>query len=130
MSRKGARPTVFVCSSVTTSGDLLSKIITASSPTEAISLFFDKFSVQAKEVLGPFYKKRTQILEQTRTLKFSNNPAQKAIYNDWLVNAFLLSEPENQAYLVFIKRVDDKKVPLPKGTITANISELRFLHDK
>lgn len=79
-----------------------------------------------KEILGPFYKKRAQVIENTRSLKFSNQ-TKKAVYNDWMVNAFLLKEPENQAYLVFIKRVDDKKLPIPKGTITVPISDLRFI---
>jgi hypothetical protein len=66
------------------------------------------------------------VIENTRVLKFSNQ-TKKAIYNDWLVDAFLLQEPENQAYLVFIKRVDDKKLPSPKGTITVPITDLRFV---
>jgi len=77
-------------------------------------------------VLGPFFKKRAQVLENTRSLKFTNQN-KKAIYNEWYVNAFMLKEPENQAYLVFIRRVDDKKLPPPKGTITVPISDLRFI---
>lgn len=104
----------------------MTKVIPASSPEEASSLFVEHYSVSPKEILGPFYKKRAQVIENTRTLKFSNQ-TKKAIYNDWMVNAFLLKEPENQAYLVFIKRIDDKKLPIPKGTITVPISDLRFI---
>jgi hypothetical protein len=76
--------------------------------------------------MGPFYKKRAQVLESTRVLKFTNQ-TKRAQYNDWLVNAFILKEPVDQAYLVFIKRLDDKKLPTPKGTITVPVSELRFI---
>lgn len=126
MSRKGARPTVFVCAALGSGGELLTKVIPATSPTEASNVFVETFRVQPKEVMGPFFKKRAQVLENTRILKFTNQ-TKKAVYDDWVVNAFLLKEPENQAYLVFIKRVDDKKVPAPKGTITVPVSDLRFI---
>lgn len=124
MSRKGSRQLVFVCAGIVDT-ELITKIIPANSPDEAAKLFTDQFSCAPKDVLGPFYKKRAQVIETTRVLKFSNQ-TRKAIYNDWMVNAFMLVEPENQAYLVFIKRIDDKKIPIPKGTITVPISDLRF----
>lgn len=127
MSRRGSRPTVFVCASINGSGELITKIVTAPSASEASQAFLEVFGHSPKEVMGPFYKKRTQVIETTRVLKFSNQ-TKKAVYNDWLVNAFLLKEPENQAYLVFIKRVDDKKMPAPKGTITVPVSDLRFIN--
>jgi hypothetical protein len=126
MTRKGARQTVYVCCSITNDGELINKIIAAASPEEAGNLFLEQSTIKAKEILGPFYKKRTQVLENTRVLKFSNQ-TKKAIFNDWLVNAFLLKEPENQAYLVFIKRVDGKKASTPVGTITVPVSDLRFV---
>ena len=43
-----------------------------------------------------------------------------------IVNAMFLKEPESHAFLVFIKRIDDKKIPFPKGTIVVPISDLRF----
>ena len=120
MSRKGPRQVVFVCASISPDGELITKIIPALTPAEATQLFTNKYSYSPKEVLGPFFKKRAQVLENTVSLKFSNQ-TKKAVYNDWLVNAFLLQEPANQAYLVFIKRIDDKKIPIPKGTITVPI---------
>jgi hypothetical protein len=124
--RRGARPVVFVC--IALEGNMLTtKIIPANTQEEAIKSFKRQFDLEPREVLGPFFKKRAQVIESTRVLKFSNETKQ-AIYNDcWLVNAFMLKEPENQAYLVFIKRTDNKKVPTPKGTITVPVSELRFL---
>jgi hypothetical protein len=127
MSRKGSRQTVFVCATISVNNELLIRIIPAETPKIASDLFSQEVSLPPKEVLGPFYKKKTQIIENTRTLKFTNQ-TKKAIYNDWMVDAFLLQEPKDQAYLVFIKRVDNKNIPFPKGTITVPISDLRFLH--
>lgn len=125
MLRKGPRQTVFVCASII-EGTLVTEIIPAPSPSEASQKFNDKHTHLPTNVLGPFYKKRAQIIENTRALEFTNQN-KKAIYNDWVVTAFLLKEPANQAYLVFIKRVDDKKLPIPKGTITVPVSDLRFI---
>jgi hypothetical protein len=129
MSKRGARQLVFVCSSISGNGELISKMVPAKTPDEASSLFLTQNSVAAQIVLGPFYKKSTQVLETVRSLKFAKGKAKRAIFNDWVVNAFALSEPADQAYLVFIKRVDEKKLPAPKGTITAPLSSLRFLDE-
>ncbi len=125
MSKKGARQTFFVCASLTASGELITQTIPATSPDEASRLFSKEHTITPQEVLGPFYKKRVQVLENTRELKFSNQ-TKKAVYNDWLVDAFLLKEPENQAYLIFTRRLDGKKMPAPKGTVVVPISDLRF----
>jgi hypothetical protein len=123
--RKGAREIVFVCSAII-DGTLTNKIIPAASPDEAADLFFKELNVRPQESLGPFYKKRTQVLETTRTLKLTNQ-SKKAIYNEWNVTAFFLKEPENYAYLVFLNRTDNKKVPAPKGVVIVPISNLRFM---
>ena len=124
MNRKGSRQIVFVCASII-NNELFTKIIPAETQEEASKLFAEEFKNNPNQIMGPFYKKRVQVLEVTRVLKFSNQ-RKKAVYNDWVVDAHFLKEPENQAYLVFIKRIDDKKVPFPKGTITVPISDLRF----
>lgn len=126
MVRKGPRQTYFVCASISPDGDLIAETLVGASPSEASQKFSEKYSHSPQTILGPFFKKRAQVLENTRTLQLTNQ-AKKAIYNDWLVTAFILKEPENQAYLVFIKRVDEKKLPTPKGIITVPISDLRFI---
>lgn len=125
MSRKGARQTVFVCAGIF-NNELITQVIDAETPKEAADLFAQQFAFAPKDVLGPFFKKKTQVIENVRVLKFSNQ-TKRAIYNDWIVDAFMLQEPENHAYLIFIKRADDKKLPSPKGTITVPISDLRFI---
>lgn len=123
--RRGARQTVFVCVTFTYGTELITRIIAAETPKEASELFLKETGHQPKEVLGPFFKKRTQVIENTRVLKFTTQQ-RRATYNDWVVDAFMLQDPADHAYLVFIKRVDDKKLPAPKGTITVPISDLRF----
>ena len=120
------RPIYFVCAAVNEDGDLICKTIQATGVGDAIEAFKKEFSIAPQQSFGPFYKKRTQIMEKTRELKFGNQ-CKKADYNGWLVNAFFLEMPVDQAYLVFLKRMDGKKLPTPKGTITVPISELRIL---
>ena len=124
MKNKSVRKIVFVCSAID-NGNLISKIIVADNPANAASLFLEQNKISPKEILGPFYKKRARVIQSTRTLKFTNE-SKKAVYDNWLVNALLLKEPEDHAFLVFIKRLDDKKVSSPKGTVVIPISELRF----
>lgn len=126
MSRRHTRPIYFVCCASNSDGDLIAKTILATQVSEAIEVFKKEFGLAPQQSFGPFYKKRTQILEKTRELKFTTE-CKKAEYNGWLVNAFMLKVPEDQAYLVFVKRADGKKLPIPKGTITVPTSELRIL---
>jgi hypothetical protein len=125
MSRKGARQLVFVCAGII-DGELITKIIPAVSQNEASEVFTKQFLHAPQDILGPFLKKKTQVIETTRILKFSNQ-TKKAIYGDWMVNAFMLTDPADWAFLVFIKRTDDKKMSFPKGTITVPIADLRFI---
>jgi hypothetical protein len=125
MSKKGSHQIVFVCASIA-NNELVTKIIPAETQEDASKIFIEEFKHNPSQIMGPFYKKRTQVLEVTRVLKFTNQ-RKRAIYNEWIVDAHFLKEPENHAYLIFIKRVDDKKSPFPKGTITVPISELRTI---
>lgn len=122
-----SRPLVFVCSSVSKNGELISKMIVADTQNAAALEFDKNFAIQAQIILGPFYKKSTQILESTRSLQFTKSGFKKAIFNDWLVHAFSLVEPADHAYLIFIKKADNIQSPKPKGTIIVPISSLRML---
>lgn len=125
MNKKAIRPLIFVCAAIL-NGELVTKSIISNSSTEASKLFTEEFGIIPKDILGPFLKKKVQIIETTRILKFSNQ-TKKATYGDWLVNAFILTDPVDQAYLVFIRRTDNKKAISPTGTITVPVSELRFI---
>jgi len=125
MKKHRTRPIFFQCAAVK-EGKLVSKTIQAASVTEAVSAFEQLTSIKPEDVAGPFYKKKKQILEVTRDLKFTHE-TKRAIFNEWEVNAMLLKEPADHAYLVFIRRVDDKKVPAPKGTVVVPVFDLRFM---
>jgi hypothetical protein len=127
MNKRGPRPVVFVCVAIkpNQTNEIVSEVIQAVSQDEAASLFFEQAGVKAKIIHGPFRPKRAQVMENTRTLKFANEQ-RSALYNGWEINAFFLKEPENHAFIVFIKRVDGKKQQAPLGTIVVPISDLRF----
>lgn len=127
MRKRGPRPVVFVCSGIDREKmDVVSKEITAASQNEAASLFLEVTKIKAKSIHGPYRKKREQVMENTRSMKFDDQPSRRTIHDGCEVNVFYLKEPENHAYLVFLKRVDGGKQPLPKGTIIVPVSDLRF----
>jgi hypothetical protein len=128
MSRRGSRPIIFVCGGISASGDLIMETITASVQADAVSLFKDKYGSSPKNVLGPFYSKKTQILENTTNLKFTSE-VKKAEYNGWYVNAMMLKDPVNHAFLIFNGRIDGKQMAAPKGTIVVPCSSLRIIQD-
>jgi hypothetical protein len=115
-----------VCNAII-NNELISEIIIANSNDEASSLFKDKFNCNPKNILGPFLKKKVPPVEVNTAIKFSGLPKQ-AIYNDWLVNAFLLKDPENYAFLIYLKNTNsDNKKSLPKGTTIVPITDIRFI---
>lgn len=125
MSKRRTRQIFFVCSAVSESNQLLSELVPASSVEEATKLFFEKCNQKAQSVFGPFYKKKTQVLENTMSIVFSTLK-KKAEYNGWQVLATVLKHPENHAFLLFNKRIDGKILPKPQGTIVVPIHDLRF----
>lgn len=126
MSRQAKRQIVFVCNAII-NNDLISEIIIANSNNEASVLFKDKFNCMPKTILGPFIKKKVPPVEVTTAIKFSGLPKQ-AIYNDWLVNAFLLKDPENYAFLIYLKNNNsENKKPIPKGTTIVPITDIRLI---
>lgn len=126
MARRGSRPIIFVCGDVSVAGDLICESIIAPTQAEAISTFKNKYGQSPKTVLGPFYQKKKQILENTRSLKFTNE-VKKAEYDGWIVNAMMLADPAYHAFLVFLSRIDGKKMNIPTGTIVVPCSNLRLI---
>jgi hypothetical protein len=120
------REVFFVCSVILDS-DLISQALSAKCEQEAKEIFKEKFLIEPKIILGPFYKKRVKkIVTQQSNLEFNNSKFKIAYYNNWVVHAFMLKQPEDHAYLLFIKRLDNKNILPPKGTIIVNINELKF----
>jgi|SRR5579859_3032741 len=127
MSKKRlSRATYFVCITVS-NGNLISSQILSKSEKEATELFLKDFLISPQKIYGPFYKKKKQISQKVlKPLKFSSQ-AKKAIFNDWLVNAFILDDPKDHAYLLFLNRIDNKKISPPKDITTVPINDLRFI---
>lgn len=127
MSRRKKRLIYFVCSSIV-NDELISETIAADSALEATELFFTQYQIKAKIVHGPFYKKKVEQVIVSTSFKVTNQ-IKKAHYGSWLVNAVILKEPLDSALLIFIQRLDDKKVPPPKGPVIIPITDLRFLNE-
>lgn len=129
MGKRGPRPVVYVCVGIDhDKDDVVSKEIRAATQSEAASLFLELTKLKPKTIHGPYRPKRAQVLENTRTLKFSDK-SRKGVYNGWEVNIFYLKEPENHAYLVFIRKIDEQAGPAPKGTFLVPVSDLRFQNE-
>lgn len=119
---------LFVGSAIGKSNELITDLLTAASSKEAAIFFIEKFKVKPENMLGPFVQsKRVKTIKEIKSLKFDGKPRQ-AIYDGWVVNAFSLLEPKDQAFLIFIKLIDDKeKRKPPTGNIVVPITELRFM---
>lgn len=128
MARRGPQQICFICVGISETAELISKEILASSQEEASSLFKTQNGTDVKNIHGPYFKKKTQVLDTTRSLKFSKEFKQ-AEFNGWFVKAMLLTEPANHAFLIFINRVDGNKISKPKGTYIVPISNLRIMNN-
>lgn len=125
MGKKGPRPTVYFCASAV-DNKIISKMIEADNSEIAIKTFEVETGIKVQVIHGPCFMKRAGILDNTRDIKFAGS-SKRCIYKDWVVNALLLKNPENSAYLLFDKRVDEKKMPKPTGTFVVHLDELRNL---
>ena len=122
MGRKGPRQIVFVCSAIHNE-KLISKLINSETGEEACKSFESEFFIKPETVYGPFFKKKTGVLDNEISIKFSNEE-KKAMYDGWYVTAIILSSPEGFAYLFYDKRKDNKKMQKPTSNIV-KIEELK-----
>lgn len=127
MNRRRKRQIYYVCSALSESNELLSESIPAASVEDATKIFVEKCGTKPQTIFGPFFKKKTQVLENTTNIRLSNLK-KKAEYNGWIVLATILKYPENYAFLLFNKRIDGKNLPKPQGTIVVPIHDLRFIN--
>jgi len=128
--KRKPRPIFFVCTGInSTINELKTKAIQASSIDDAVILFDNEFGFKPKDVLGPFYKKQTKVLENTMSIKMSTK-WENAEYNGWNVKANFLHEPKNKAFLLFNSRVDGENLQKPQGITIVPIYDLRILNVK
>lgn len=119
---------IFVCSAVSSSGELCCQMFYALNAQEANKLFVQQFNVIAQSILGPFVKKHISNIDSNTPIQLLGTAYQKAEYNGWLVHAFALKDNPDYAYLLFIKRLsDNKKISPPKGKIIIPFIDLRFI---
>jgi hypothetical protein len=124
-----SRQRVYVCCGF--AGDkIINQTINAASKKEAALFYINQFKIEPKDIFGPFVlvKEPEEHIDKNddKKIKFSGK-MQKAVYNDWIVNAIFLIDPKDYAYLVYISREDGKKEVQPKGINIIPISNLRFI---
>jgi hypothetical protein len=122
-----SKPKVFICVGLL-NDKIIADAILVASVDEAKKQYFDKYGINPDKILGPYLN--TKKIEHEKVLRFSSHKSQKAIYNDWLVNAFLLHDPPDHAYLIFVKKPDDVSAISPRGTIIVPIQDLRFIENE
>jgi len=98
-----------------------SKEIEASTKKEALIKFQSKDNNVI--VYGPFYKKKVYEYRYLDNVIFSGKSI-KCKFKGWIVNAFLLKDPEDHAYLLFSKKIDENGWEEPKNKIVVDISLL------
>lgn len=121
---------LFACSAIL-SNKLICETVEAVSLEDSAKIFAEKYGIVPENTQGPFTGRvRNKIIKCEKVLKFCSSQPRKAIYEDWIVNAFLLSEPIDHAYLIFIGKVNGEKTPFPKGTMNiVPLSTLRFINE-
>lgn len=123
------RKLVFVCVGLESIGKIVSHEVVARTSQEAFQQFLSLTGINADAIHGP-YRPRKQITSPDKpketTFRFSDQ-VKKASYNGWEVNACLLQEPIDHAFLIFIKRIDGKKQAAPKGSVVVPLTDLRTL---
>ena len=124
MHKRGPRPTFFVCISLDAANNLISKEIEASSTEEASKKFLEQTNCRVRDIYGPYRHKKKRVISNTRVIKFGDKSF-KCFYGDWEVMAFILKEPLDHAYLIFVKNNNNQKEPIPKGTTIVPVSKLK-----
>lgn len=125
MRDRRPRQIIYVCSAFHNQM-LLSHTVEAINDEDAMKKFEEKYGAKAQIINGPFFRKRSFGLPNAQNIKFAGKSVE-AIYNEWLVSALLLKEPVNCAYLLFDKRVDNKKLPKPAGTFIVKLDDIRII---
>jgi hypothetical protein len=124
--RRKARSVIYVCSAIK-ENNLISKMIESSSIEESYSIFEKDNGIKPQVVLGPFFKKKTGILNKNFDIKFKFGQNKQGIYNGWHVTAMPLLNPEDSVYLLYNKRIDGQKVQKPQAMVvkTKEIQDLK-----
>jgi len=121
---KKRKNTYFVCCGLS-QGEVVMRSIQASNFSEARRNFESETKISPEVISGPFFKKRGCDQECYEEMKFSG-VSKKAIFDGWEVNAQILTEPENMAFLFYKKRVDGQNLPQPNGDVV-HLQNLRFI---
>ena len=76
-----------------------------------------EFQIKPQSILGPFYRKKTGILDKNADIKFKFGENKQGIYNGWHITALPLVSPESSVYVLYNKRIDGQKIQKPKSAV-------------
>lgn len=113
MSSRGKRQIIYVCNAII-NDKIVTEFVEKESSEDAFKAFESKHSVQPCGVHGPFYRKRTGILEQQIKISFSCKKTQNGVYQGWNVKVMHLSNPPEMAWILYQSRTDNKPMQKPK----------------
>lgn len=114
--RRKSRTVIFVCSAVK-DNQIISKMIESQTVEESYSIFEKDHGIKPQAVLGPFYKKKTGVLEKNFDIKFKFGQNKQGTYNGWEVTGMPLLNPPDSVYLLYNRRVDGQRAQKPQAMI-------------
>lgn len=124
--RRRIRQIIFVCS-VIKDNALVSKMVESLTIEDSCILFEKEFGVKPQTVFGPFYQKKSSVLEKNVDIKFKIGPNKQGIYNGWFVTVMPLENPPDSGYLLYNKQADGHKElkPLPTVVKMKDIKDMK-----
>lgn len=114
--RRKARIIIYVCSAIK-ENILISKMVEAQTLEGSYVIFETENGIKPQMVLGPFYKKKSNVLEKNTSLRFKFGQNMQGNYNGWLITAMPLLSPPDSAYVLFNKKIDGSRATKPNAMV-------------
>ena len=121
--KRTAKTVEYVCCGLK-SNVCISRAIATNSMESAERIFQEETGVAATSIHGPFFRKRARPLDNQMSVVYVGKSF-KGKYGGWHVMAIPLSGPGERVQLFFDRRVDEKKVVKPVGTIIVSKEEIK-----
>jgi len=125
------REIVFVCVAVKHNDiadhQLHTRTIIANTVEDACIKYEQEFGFQPDEVFGPFYKKKSGMLNKNFDIKFAPKSKLTGTFNDWNITAMPLLNPPDSVYVIYDTKIDGTKTNKPSAMIMkTNEKELQL----
>lgn len=114
--RRKARPIIYVCNAIK-DNVLISKMIDCQTVEDSVRIFETENGIKPQTVYGPFYKKKTNVLDKDFDIRFMFGQNKQGVYNGWTVTMMPLLSPTGCVYVLYNKRIDGQKIRKPKACV-------------